>query len=302
MRKNDLIYISSFAVASFLIFLGLFFLLQNLNLMQLNIEEIITFWPILLIIWGITLLKVPELLKYILSSLSGVLLALVIITSINTLKRDIFDIEDDLELNTNTILSNEIYSIPIDSNITNYKLEIKSGSSSILINSLDTLKDLLLTNATNESYDYNNNQKIYDLTFNPLNSVDDKSIGKLFLNENLIYDLEISSGASKMEVNLSNSKVKNFDLEAGVSTIKITLGDKVDTTFVNLSLGAAKLKIDFPKSSNCIINTESALTNKNFKKFIKTNNNQYKYIAENSNKYIFIKYEGAISTIYIEPY
>jgi len=288
--------------ATFLIFLGVFFLLQNLNLMHLNLEEIVTFWPILLIIWGITLLKVPELLKNIFSSLLGVLLALVIITSINSIKRDIFDIDDDLELNTNTILSNEIYSIPIDSNITNYKLEIKSGSASILINSLDTLKDLLLTSATNESNDYNSYQKIYELTFNPLNSVDDKSIGKLFLNENLIYDFDISSGASKMDINLSNSKVKNFDLEAGVSTIKLILGDKVDTTFVNLSLGAAKLKIDFPKSSNCIINTESALTNKNFKKFTKTNNNQYKYIAENSNKYIFIKYEGAISTVYVEPY
>ncbi len=288
--------------ATFLIFLGVFFLLQNLNLMHLNLEEIVTFWPILLIIWGITLLKVPELLKNIFSSLLGVLLALVIITSINSIKRDIFDIDDDLELNTNTILSNEIYSIPIDSNITNYKLEIKSGSASILINSLDTLKDLLLTNATNESNDYNSYQKIYELTFNPLNSVDDKSIGKLFLNENLIYDFDISSGASKMDINLSNSKVKNFDLEAGVSTIKLILGDKVDTTFVNLSLGAAKLKIDFPKSSNCIITTESASTNINFKKFTKTNNNQYKYIVENSNKYIFIKYEGAISTIYVEPY
>ena len=288
--------------ASFLIFLGLFFLLQNLNLFQININEIVIFWPILLIIWGITLLNVPEFLKYILSSLSGVLLALVIITFINSIKKDIFDIDDDLKLSNNTILSNEIYSIPIDSNIINYKLEIKSGSASILINSLDTLKDLLLTNATIKSYDYDNNQKIYELTYNPLNSVNDESIGKLFLNENLIYDFDISSGASKMEVNLSNSKVKNFDLEAGVSTIKITIGDKVDTTYVNLSLGAAKLKIDFPKSSNCIINTESALTNKNFKKFIKTNNNQYKYNVENSNKYIFIKYEGAISTIYIEPY
>lgn len=288
--------------ASFLIFLGIFFLLQNLNLLQININEIIIFWPILLIVWGITLLKVPELLKYILSSLSGFFLALVIITTTNTIKKDIFNIDDDFKLSTKAILSNEIYSIPVDSNITHYKLEIKSGSASILVNSLDTLNDLLLTNATNESFDYNYNQKIYKLTFDPLNSFDETSIGKLFLNENLLYDLDISSGASKIEVNLSNTKVKDFDLEAGVSTIKITLGDKVDTTFVNLSSGAAKLKINFPKSSNCIIITESALTNKNFKKFIKTNNNQYKYIVENSNKYIFIKYEGAISTFYVEPY
>ncbi|MBI5323909.1 MAG: hypothetical protein HZB41_01280, partial [Ignavibacteriae bacterium] len=64
----------------FLIFLGIFFLMNELNMWNYDLSVIQYFWPLLLVIWGISILKIPGIAKKILASLAAILLALFIMS------------------------------------------------------------------------------------------------------------------------------------------------------------------------------------------------------------------------------
>ena len=78
---------------SFLVFLGIFFLMSNFELLNFESNYIFKFWPVILIIWGAALLKIPLMVKGILAGLSGLLVALLLISAVNY-KWNIFDFDN----------------------------------------------------------------------------------------------------------------------------------------------------------------------------------------------------------------
>src|SRR5690606_13524650 len=114
---------------SFLIFLGAFILLLNFGVELPAFQGIILFWPVLLIIWGIALLKVHNVAKVVLAALSGILLAL-IITSLYIAAVDGFGnihIDKKFEFKNKSQVFNNNYEDPIDENIKYAELDFSGG-------------------------------------------------------------------------------------------------------------------------------------------------------------------------------
>jgi hypothetical protein len=109
---------------------------------------------------------------------------------------------------------------------------------------------------------------------NPKNQVD------LKLNKNIIYDILIETGATTINYDLSNFKVKQFSVKSGASDIQIIApqysGD------ININSGVSKIDISIPKNVGAIISLDTGLSTKDFgKEFKKEEGN--KYISENYN-------------------
>jgi len=292
---------------AFLIFLGIFILLNNLGMLTINISEIVNYWPILLIIWGIALLKIPEVLKYILSGLSGVLLALIIVSSIFSAKEAVSDFdfnEDfDFEVNGNTELEDMI---ALDSLTKYVNLEISSGATTLKITSIEDMENLIKTYSkgimiTEESE--SDSVKNINISLGPIDKKNDNSYSDIRFNTYPIYDINLSSGASKVDIDFSKNKIRDFDLDAGAANVKLKFGQLVDTTNISINSGAAKIGLLIPKESVAFLNAETALTSSNFNNFKKIKNGKYEFKPDSTNgKVIFIEFEGALSSFTIETY
>lgn len=68
--------------AVFLICFGGFWLMYNFGMATFRFGKVVDYWPILLILWGISFLRVPLWIKIVLSASAAVLLALLLIAFI----------------------------------------------------------------------------------------------------------------------------------------------------------------------------------------------------------------------------
>lgn len=292
---------------SFLVFLGIFILLDNLNLLKMDIGEIVIYWPILLIIWGVALLKIPEILKYVLSGLSGVLLALIIVSSIFSAKRAVseFDFSEEFEFKVNDN-SELIDAIPMDSLTKYVNLDISSGASSLKITSLDDMENLIKTYSKGIMIKENSQSdsvKNIEISLGPIDKKSDYSFSDIRFNSIPVYDVSFSSGASKIDLDFTNNKIRDFELDAGAANVKMKFGQMMDTTRISINSGAAKIGLLLPKESTTFLNAESALTSSNYKNFKKVKNGKYEYKPSNSNgKVILIEFEGALSSFTVDTY
>lgn len=292
---------------SFLVFLGIFILLDNLNLLKMDIGEIAIYWPILLIIWGVALLKIPEILKYILSGLSGVLLALIIVSSIFSAKRAVseFDFNEDFEFNV-TDNSDLVDAISMDSLTKYVNMDISSGASSLKISSSDDKENLIKSYSDGIMIDENSDSdsvKNISISLGPIDKKNDDNFSDIRLNSIPIYEINFSSGASKIDLDFTNNKVRDFDLDAGAANVKLKFGQLMDTTRITINSGAAKIGLLIPKESNAYLDAETALTSSNFKNFKKIKSGKYEYIPSNKNgKVILIEFEGALSSFTVDTY
>lgn len=310
---------------AFLVFLGVFFLLDNFDIIQFKLSEMFKFWPFLLIVWGITLLKIPDYIKQILAGLSGLFLAVIVISIFNLRINDfiVFSINDK-----------EIENMENDTSGTYFKysesLNIQDSSSFSDVEA-DLLFDagagkFIFCDTTSQLVEvfsaYNSSEVIVQQEDNyakviieygsgeiQVNSVDElerlgkNRFAKVKMNNHALWNLEIDAGAANLDLNLKKHRVKNIEIDAGVSDINIDLGDLYHEINLDLETGVSNIKIKIPKNSGCKIITETVLSNNKFSGFDRINKNEYSTPDFNSaeNK-IFIRIEGALTDFKINRY
>jgi len=78
---------SNFFWGALFLSLGIYFLFNNIGLIQFdyNLAYLYQFWPLIFIFWGLGILNTHIYVKRILSSISGFLVALIIVSLIATI-------------------------------------------------------------------------------------------------------------------------------------------------------------------------------------------------------------------------
>jgi hypothetical protein len=321
---------SSLFWGSFLVFLGIFFLLDNFNVLELRLTDIIKFWPLLLIVWGIALLKIPDVIKKILSSFSGIFLAVIIISLFNIRIGDIVEFPNR-EITINDVLNdssmtfyhssyssaNIIDSSDSTNQINNriISLEFDAGVGNFVFEGYtDELVEVKSANAKSEvkvtTDDSNTNIDVqYGEDQITINSMEDlEKIGKnryakVLLNKNPIWDIEIDAGASKLNLNFKDKKVKNISIDAGVSDINITLSDLLEEAELDFETGVSNISINIPKNVGCSIRSDAVLSGDYFEGFERKNNKFYQTPGfTGADKKIFIYIDGALSDFNVKRY
>lgn len=246
-----------------LILIGAFWLLTNYGVINWSIFNVIFhLWPLILIVIGINIIfKSKSLIRYI---TWGLFFIIIILFGFYNQ----YNFESDLVLGSNSDVS-----IENRSETTSGKLDLKIGGGNIDIRST---KDKLIKaripksriqkkvkfSNDNTKADIDIEQQSEHISFGSKKDYD----YDLELNESLLWNLDIDTGAVNGTMDFTNLKVEKLDIDMGVSNLNLLFGDKQEKTKVDIDGGIANLEITIPENLGVRIEIDGGLKNTNINK------------------------------------
>jgi len=123
------------------------------------------------------------------------------------------------------------------------------------------------------------------------------------LNPNPVWDVNVETGATKLNFDLSKFKIKNLTLKGGAASFDVKLGSPLATTNVEVATGVSEVKINVPKDAACSIRTNSGLSSSDFDGFDKKDDNRYETPGFDAAKNkIYIHMTGGVSDFKVTRY
>ena len=287
---------------------GILFLLEKKDYIILDFEAIWSYWPILLILAGLSIMFKGTFIKPIIAVISGALLGFFIFSSFATLYNTVNFSDNDFE---NSSYKYSTFSEEYRDSSSDATLRLSAGVGKVKI---EGIAEQLLEGYSSgflNSYNLHTTRKfdrtIVKLDYEPHNiklfKRGSKNILNLSLNNNPRWNMKLEFGAAKADLDLSEYKIDNFSLHTGASSTKLKFGEKTDMINAHIEMGAALLKIYIPKNSGCEIKSDMILISKDFEDFSKISKGHY--ISDNyedSDNKIFIEFDGGVSSLKILKY
>ena len=304
--------------AFILIAIGILFMLNNFGVLEFGFRTLWNLWPLILILWGISILPIRDGVKII--GLVGVLVLTVIFFNRISDRSPWFHVHnfhgfsnrnwDDEEDSTST--SNyqpQNLSVPYDSLTGKGELKLEAAAGNFNLQGVTS--DFLTFNKTGDIGNYSitttneNGRKQINLSLEKSgirHSVNENKVD-IKLSDKPSWNLNFDIGAAEIKMDLRDYKIDTTNIDAGASSINIKIGEKNPLTVMTFNAGASSIKVDIPKASGCQIKSESFMISKEFEGFTKKGDGIYQTenFATGKNK-IFLTVKTAISKIEINRY
>lgn len=294
------------------IVLGLLVLLNNFSAINLHWGNLWQFWPILLVLIGISMLVKNKFGKSALAGAAAILLALILFTSVK-LCTDFIKGDFELVLNGDEDYNFAIteYRESFDTSIAKAKLYLEAGLGSFKIG--DTTSELIFvkTEGIEKNYkltksDYDNVSKLklqmHKTTFH-LGKNKFRNRVEIALNENPTWDINIDGGAAAINLDLTKFKIENIEVDMGAASLDVKLGSLSDKIRLDIEAGASNIDILVPEEVGCQVITDDVLSSKNIYEFIKIKSGLYRTEGfDDAEKKIFINIDCGVSSINIRRY
>jgi hypothetical protein len=316
-----------------LVILGLLLILKNIDAIHFTWVSIFRMWPLFLIFWGISILPIKEYVK--LALLYGALIFGVAFFyksdatffpkhwNVNIDKKR--DRDERIERNKDNNEWEKEFQEDWDEKSSDFEVQelsepFEEEITDAKLNIVAAIGHYKLGGKTNKLFEF---KKEGDLRYQVTSSVEDgfanvnvnmkkahlkdeevdQNEVMLKLNPSPVWDFNVEAGASKVEFDLSDYKVRKLDIDGGATDIEIILGDDFKKTNVSIDAGAAAIHIKIPVGSGCQIKGDSFLASKDFKGFKKIRRGTYQTpdFNDSENK-IFINMDAAISGIKVSRY
>jgi hypothetical protein len=84
------------------------------------------------------------------------------------------------------------------------------------------------------------------------------------LNNDIVWDMNIKTGAVNGTFDMADMKVSGMDLDVGAGNLKMVLGSKYERTRLKINAGASKLDVVLPESAGVRVKMNGALNKTNF--------------------------------------
>jgi hypothetical protein len=302
-----------------LVLIGILFILKNTGVIYFDWQTIWRIWPIILILWGISLIPIKDYIKLIFS-VAAIGLSILLVNRYD--KNDYYRFgwkEHDRKHNfgwrdsgsiSDDSSSQEMFQ-PFDSTLTHVELKLEAAAGDFRIDE-DLPEDKLLTfvkhgsvgNYSMTSRD-DSSKRFIELKIEESN-IRMKNRGnrvRLGLNTYPAWDFDLDIGAANIDFDLSRYNIGNMKIDGGASSIKIKLGKLGEKTNVEIDAGAASIDIRIPEGAGAELKTETALTSRNFKGFKKVKDGLHRTDNfESASQKFYIDIDAAVSSINIERY
>lgn len=295
--------------AIFFITLGVLGLLVNLSWFRPEWHAITKFWPVVLVLLGLTFLVRNEFGKRIIAGGAGLLAALILFVLFHSGWHEVDGLMSS-DHEWRKVVKQEITeSYTPDLRQANFSFE--SGAGKFTIG--DTTSDLL--SAMVES-----SLGKYELTRTHTDSAEIMTLGmagnshsfnfgrakntvRMRLNPAPQWDLDFDIGAADVDFDLSPYNARSVRLSTGASSIDLTMGDKAADARLDIEAGAASLHIRIPKSVDCEIHCDAALSSKDFDGFEEKNSGEWQTVGFGSaKKKLVIDIDAGVSSLRVERY
>ncbi len=304
--------------AFILIAIGILFMLNNFGVLEFGFRTLWSLWPLILILWGISILPIKDGIKII--ALVTVLALTVIFFNRISEKSSWFhfhnfrgfsdkDWEDDEDKSSTYNYQPQNLSVPNDSLAAKGELKLEAAAGNFTLQGVTS--DFLSFNKTGDIGNYSlttndeNGRKYINLSLEKSgvrHTVNENKV-EIKLSERPSWNLDFDIGAAEILMDLRDYKIDTTTINAGASSIDIKIGDKNALTVMTFNAGASSIKVDIPKESACQIKSESFMISKEFDGFTKKGDGIYQTanFATGKNK-ILLTVKTAISKIEINRY
>jgi len=297
-----------------LVLIGVLFILKNTGVLFFSWHSMWQLWPVILILWGISLIPVKDWIKLVLS-LVTVVVTLIAVQTYGPKdnhdwnfewndRRDRDNNDEDNVISYNNVMSENYDSL---TKFAELKLNIGVGDFKIK----DTTSKLIEVKHDNEKANYSMTAKVEDsltvidlsLEKGEFNNGNIRNNVEMKLNPNPIWDLDMNVGAATVDFDLSGFKTRNVKIQGGASELDIKLGAILPLTDVKLEAGAASITIRVPESAGCEIISNTFMSSKDFKGFTKIGKQLYQTpnFATSTNK-IKINLQAGVASVDVVRY
>ncbi|MEI6822908.1 MAG: DUF5668 domain-containing protein [Bacteroidota bacterium] len=288
-----------------LIGIGILFILRNLGMIHFEWRIIFQLWPLIFILWGISILPVKDYIKLILSGVS-IIAAMLIIShnqtniysgwgchySNNKWEQQSLNESYDTTITKATLqfdaaagnfniagITTKLIDFDNKGNLGNYKI-FSSMVDSAKVIKIEPEKNIINING---------------------NSIDNNTFVKL--NANPLWNINVEAGMANLNLDLSMFKIDKVKIEGGMSKITIKFGALTHNIKLDIEAGASSINILVPQESGCEVKTDNVLSNKVMPGFKEVDDDTYQsesFITK-PNK-VFISIEAAVSKLNIQRY
>ncbi|WP_299286751.1 DUF5668 domain-containing protein [uncultured Mucilaginibacter sp.] len=316
-----------------LLCIGILFLLDNFNVINFHWSNILSLWPLLLIVSGVNLVTshynstgITTLRALIFAAVLGI----VAYRGLQPPNHHFFgrqfgnhffngdndfniDDDDDNEKGVMKLEGSRTYNEPYSAAVKTVSLNIKGGGATYVLQ--DTTNQLFSASTHEMSGKFNFNTMATDsgktINFNTSssrNSInwdnDDKgNQANIKLNINPVWDIDIASGASKMDLDLSKFKVRKLLVKGGATSMDLKLGQPMAVMNVDVSTGVSEVNISVPSNAACHIISKTGLSSKSFDGFESKSDNEYQTAGfDNAPRKIYLNLKGGISDFNVKRY
>ncbi len=291
-----------------LILLGVLFTLDNLHVIDFDWYNLWRLWPVVLVLWGVSILPVKDFIKIILVLV--VLGASVSYMVNNTVHWNNHDFEmtyfdDDVEFED----SDQEFTIPFLDTVEFVQLDMEVAASKFVL--VDESYELIDFKKKGSIIDYKYAVKHLDNEVDVDIYIEDDVVLKsknrnrvdMALNPFPVWDMHYEVGAADVEMDFSGLKLSDLHIEGGAASIKVKLGDTNPETKVRIETGASSITVKVPESAGCDLNVSSVLSGRTIKGFEKLDHGHYRTdnFDDAPNK-IYIEVEAAVSSYSIIRY
>jgi hypothetical protein len=300
---------------TFLICTGILLLMFQFDWINGGLDFVFNLWPLLIILWGISLLNFQVIIKRIVVASSAILLSLFIVAVFsagsNTVKKIKF--WDNKSDNVSIESIDEQYSLKYLPDIHDtLTIEIDAAAGDFEV--ADSTDELIFVNAkgifADVALNYYEKSKEIELDFDTDDDINirinDKNItreGSVKLNKNVVWNMDIDVGAAAFSADLSQFKIKELRIESAASGVDFKIGEEYEDVKIFVDSGISSVSINIPESFACSIDEDAGLSSLSFAGFKKSDDGLYK--TENYNKTkkrIHIEIDGGVSDFKIVRY
>lgn len=301
-----------------LIMIGVLFILKNAGIAFITWHMIWSLWPLLIILWGISIIPVKDWIKLV-ASLCIVAAGFLLVQRDSG--NDDFswsfgrhghgnwsgDGNDERDSNNSTMNNQALYE-DFNDTIRFAKLNFDVAAGKFLIR--DSTFKLIELQRKGSSGKYTmtsrdeDSVRILNLQFEQVGHMQNFANDvKLQLNSKPTWDLDLNIGAASIDFDLTRFKTKKLKIEGGASSVMLKLGDLTPRTDVEIDAGASSITIQVPSSSGCDVITNTFLSSRDLKGFTKVEDHHYQTPGfKNSKKKIYVSLEAGITSIDVIRY
>jgi len=257
-----------------LVLIGMLFLLQNLDVVDINFANLWMLWPIFIIMIGVSMVALRGWLGVVISALVAVAaLTLVTLVALDVVRPG----ETGSLRNDNVSVAREAGTIE------KLKLTVEAGAGTIDLSSASAIKLVdasLKSTVTSLSHHSTRTGTTQEVRL----SMNDGSHWwngrmrndlRVVLGQSLPTDLKIDAGAAKITADLAQVNLQKLDIDSGASSLDITLGTVNKTTDVSYDIGASSITLRLPRSSGVSLTLDSGLSGTDLSGLKEVSDNYY---------------------------
>ncbi len=289
----------------FFVAVGALFLAHGMLADVLDWPSLWRFWPLVLVLIGLSLLLRSHPARWIVTALSALLLALIAYTLFSFLSP--FEGEREARLKDLT----ERVDVPLRPETASAALTIETGASRCRVAGGGAGLLEVSSSSSVGKYDLDRRSEgdteYLGLRFRaverPWRVFRSENALDVRLHEQPVWRITLECGATRADLDLTSCIVEDLRVQSGASSISVRLGARSSDTRVRIEAGVSAIRIDIPSSSACEIRTDAPLTSKHFNGFVRERRGLYR--TENfsdADRRVWIEVDAGVSSVRVNRY